>query len=231
MRAVQLGDYREAASALQQALQIAPTYAAAHDYLGRLQLEAGRPEQGVRHIELALELDPTLVWCLRDMARYHALRGNREQCEHWWRRLEKSSATNDLLRAQELRFATYFGDREWIRRVAEGHWWSELTRGIVSIYTGDLDAQALSELMERVLVLTGSNPRIRTVRLQSFSEGAAWQGHDEIALRCLVEAADEVLVDLDWMDRCPLLDRLRTTEAFAKARERVAARASAIWAV
>ena len=231
MRAVQLGDYREAASALHQALQIAPTYAAAHDYLGRLQLEAGMPEQGVRHVELALELDPTLVWCLRDLARYHALRGDREQCEYWWQRLGPTAAMNDLLRMQEMRFACYFNDREWIRRVAEGHRWSELARSLVAIYTTDLDEPALLQLMDRALVLTGTNPRGRTVRLQSFCEGAAWKGLDALSLRFLIEAADAVLVDVDWMDRCPLLDRLRPLEEFARARQQVEARARAIWGI
>src|SRR5690606_7362646 len=58
------------------ALRIAPTYAAAHEYLGRLQLEAGRPEQGIAHLELAIELDVGLAMSMADMGRYKALTGD-----------------------------------------------------------------------------------------------------------------------------------------------------------
>jgi serine/threonine-protein kinase len=81
IHAVQYGRYGEAADALGQALRIAPTYAAAHDYLGRLQVEAGRPEQGIAHLELALELDPELHLALGDICRHRALRGDLESLD------------------------------------------------------------------------------------------------------------------------------------------------------
>ena len=40
-----------------KALEIAPTCAPAHEYLGILQCDAGRSREGVRHIELAHELE------------------------------------------------------------------------------------------------------------------------------------------------------------------------------
>src|SRR5690606_37620757 len=55
---VQRGDYRAGAEHLREALQIAPTCALAHEYLGRLQIEAAQPEKGLCHLLLALELDP-----------------------------------------------------------------------------------------------------------------------------------------------------------------------------
>src|SRR5690606_32461856 len=76
MHAVQHGEYKQAAEALRQALRIAPTYTAAHEYLGRLQIEAGRPNEGVAHLELALQLDPSLSTALPDIGRYRALRGD-----------------------------------------------------------------------------------------------------------------------------------------------------------
>ncbi|HLT38866.1 MAG TPA: protein kinase, partial [Enhygromyxa sp.] len=76
MHAVQHGEYKQAAESLRQALRIAPTYTAAHEYLGRLQIEAGRPNEGVAHLELALQLDPSLSTALPDIGRYRALRGD-----------------------------------------------------------------------------------------------------------------------------------------------------------
>jgi serine/threonine protein kinase/tetratricopeptide (TPR) repeat protein len=230
MRAVQLGNYHEAAIALHEALRIAPTYAAAHDYLGRLQLEAGRPEQGVRHVELALELDPSLVLCLRDLARYHALRGDREQCELWWQRRVEANPVSELV-LQEIRHAAWFGDHEWLQRLAARS--RDLSHPIAKIMMScwidtTLDEAAVRERYEQ-LCGSVSNQRLRTLLRQGGCEIAAWRGFDELALHHLSHAAAEVLVDLDWMDRCPLLERLRGTAAFAEARKWVAARAAAIW--
>ena len=44
--AVQHGEYKQAAESLRQALRIAPTYAAAHEYLGKLQLARERAREG-----------------------------------------------------------------------------------------------------------------------------------------------------------------------------------------
>jgi serine/threonine protein kinase len=230
MRAVQIGNYHEAASALHEALRIAPTYAAAHDYLGRLQLEAGRPEQGVRHLELAIELDPSLVLCMRDLSRYHALRGDREQCQQWWQRRVQAHPSGELL-LQEIRYAAWFGDHEWMQRItARGR---ELThpigKAMMSCWADPaLDEPAMAARWGQMCA-TINNQRLRTLLWQGGCEIAAWRGFDELASNHLSQAANEVLVDLDWMDRCPLLERLRGTAAFVEARKLVATRAAAIW--
>jgi serine/threonine-protein kinase len=38
------------------------------------------------------------------------------------------------------------------------------------------------------------------------------------------------LIDVDWLERCPLLAPLRSTPVFAEIRRKVHARAMAIWA-
>ncbi|HLT41049.1 MAG TPA: serine/threonine-protein kinase, partial [Enhygromyxa sp.] len=77
------GDFPRAARSLWQALSIAPTYAEAHYFLGLLQLEGGRAAEGLERIELALELDSSLLWSLSSIARYHALRGDLAEYDRW----------------------------------------------------------------------------------------------------------------------------------------------------
>jgi serine/threonine protein kinase len=232
--AVQLGEYRRAAIALHQALQIAPTYAAAHDYIGRLQLEAGRPERGIQHAMLAWELDPSVFLCPRDLARYHALRGDLESYRYWWAEVTRTCTAGHPVYMQELRFATWFGDTAWVARVAATLLIeTRLNTGflpLVRTYSRtDLGETELREIMIGGLAMV-DNPRLRSLIRQFGCEAAAWHGLDQLALEYLTAAADGVLVDLDWLEHCPLLDRLRDRDEYARARMIVADRADAIWA-
>src|SRR5690606_33488328 len=115
--AVQCGDYRTAVGHLREALRIAPTSAFAHEYLGRLQLEAAQPQKGLRHLELALELDPRLTWCLADIARHRALSGDiagyRETMD---RLLVHTDELQSSAYLYEMRVGAWTRDLELIRR-------------------------------------------------------------------------------------------------------------------
>jgi serine/threonine protein kinase len=234
MLAVQEGDYRAAATALQHALQIAPTYAAAHDYLGRLQLEAGRPERGIRHTQLAWELDPSLVLCLRDLSRYHALRGDLEQHQRWWAEIVRTCPDRHPIFLQEHRIATWFRDTDWMARVfarlVDAAHNPEILSLIATYQRADVSESELREALAINFARASANPRVRSLLCQIYCEAASFGGFDQLALEYLIEAADGVLVDLDWLDHCPLLDRLRGRDEFARARMLVADRADAIWA-
>jgi serine/threonine protein kinase/tetratricopeptide (TPR) repeat protein len=235
--AVQLGDYREAANALAQALRIAPTYAAAHDYLGRLQLEAGQPEQGIRHLDLAFELDPRLQWSRPDIARYHALRGDRDKFEAVFRQHVEAVGRDDELPviALEIRVASWFHDFERVKsayaRLSPDALEARTLRPYVHLLVDD---EVDGEEFARELTVTAAqikNPRFRAMVLQVCAEALTHRGFEELALRCIGEAAESVLVDHDWLERCPLLAPLRTRPQYLAARELVMARARAIWGI
>ena len=78
--------------------------------------------------------------------------------------------------------------------------------------------------------MTGTqNARWITLTAQLGAEVFAFRGDLDAALRHLRRAASLVLIDVTWLDRCPLLAPLRSLDAFAEARRRVEARAEAIW--
>jgi serine/threonine-protein kinase len=235
--AVQHGDYRKAARSLSRALTIAPTYAEVHEYLGRLQCEAGRSRQGIDHIRLALDLDPMLVGGLYDIARMQALHGEwdayAETIEEFTERLEKGSVIAMMLR---LRVAGWRRDEREIKRciaktrdIPAG----PTSRPVVLISAGlsgrRIDDEMVDELLdEREGRL---NPRYATVTLQVIAEVCAFQGDLDRAMYMITKAADLVLVDIDWIDRCPLFEELRARPEFAPARAKVKARAEAIWSI
>jgi serine/threonine-protein kinase len=235
--AVQGGFYRDASEHLREALRIAPTCALAHEYLGRLQLEAANPERGVAHVELAYELDPGLHWCLGALARHKALRGDYKSFDRLMRQLtetpehHRGSALLMLMRAGAWR-----RDVDQIRTAYEElvHVPSdENSRAILSYGAGLLrsyDSESVARDYER-LVVPIQNGRFRTLVLQLLAEQAAFHGAHESALAYLREATQLVLVDLDWLDHCPLFDPMRQDPGFLELRGKVRARCEQIWAL
>ena len=234
--AVHTGRYRDAATSLRTALRLAPTYAAAHEYLGRLQIEAGRPEDGARHLELALELDPTLVNVLPDLARYRALRGDLDGCARELARFFAATRRSDVPGLLvEVRAAAWYGKREALEqglaKLNETASFGSVLGRFANLWVDDaLTAERLSATIDAVCE-TVRNPRFRSLVLQVGAEIAGHHGFDEIALRCMSEAAQGVLVDLDWVDRCPALASVRTRPEWVEPRQWVRARAEAVWAV
>lgn len=67
--------------------------------------------------------------------------------------------------------------------------------------------------------------QLRQLCCEVFCARGAW----ERAMEYLREGAAATLVDLEWVDWCPLLHGLRAHEGFARCRAQVAARSAEIW--
>jgi eukaryotic-like serine/threonine-protein kinase len=234
MYALQIGDLVTTASALALALQIAPTLPVAHRYLGELQTEAGRVDEGMRRLKLAYELDPNLDICLAAMARVAALRGDdaayaRLLGDYVARRGENLPVV--LLR---IRVASWRGDEEALRAFARRESIlpigpNAFTVAYVHFLLGDGDPASVLDHLEGVRRY--GNQRLVGVVAQISSEGLALRGFVDEAFLTLEEAANTTLVDLDWLDRCPALASRRHDPRFAPVVSRVKERAMAIWSV
>ncbi|PRQ02552.1 Serine/threonine-protein kinase PknL [Enhygromyxa salina] len=234
--AVQGGFYREAAAHLREALRIAPTSALAHEYLGRLQTEAAHPELGISHLELALSLDPGLHWCLADLARYKALRGDydgyTELMDQLLTQTERHHATAQLM---QMRVGAWRRDAARVREALAQLDPDSSDEGARTIrqygppLLGPYDPEALEQEHAMMLSVV-KNGRLRTFMHQLFAEQAAFHGDRERAVAHLHEAGQLVLVDLDWLDNCPLFDDLRHDPRFVTLRAKVRARCEQIWA-
>lgn len=233
--ATQSGDYRTAARSIDRALAIAPTYADAHEYLGMLQCEAGRAGEGAKRLKLAHTLDPTLVYACIFRARLHELRGEWETARAIVDDVEKrhGPALAPLIRAQRIRAAGWRRDREELRRWAldqpnedSPNW--RVVRLYARALSSEVPAEELRDGIRNVLTAS-QNPRFLSLTEQLATEIYAGLGEIEEARFHLMRAADSVLVDLEWLDRCPLLVPLRELPDWSEARRRVQARAEAIW--
>jgi TolB-like protein len=232
MLAVQDAEHGLAAEALETALDLAPTYAEAHEYFGRLLCEVGREDRGLSHLRTAVELDPTLHRCLVDVARTEALRGDRGRVDAAIEELERRAGAEALPAFQaRLRDAAWRGDEAAIRRDAMRLAALGPAHRIAVLYAEALLGkvpveQALATL--RAQRDGSGNRRFRAFLGQLGAEVAAARGAEEEALALLAVAVDDGLIDLLWLDRCPLLAGLRERAGYASIREGVATRAQAV---
>ncbi len=231
----QRGDYRGAAASLRLALSIAPTYAAAHGYLGQLQLEGGRTSEGISHLEQALDLDPSLVFTLPSIARWHALRGDLDSFDHWSSRYyEVEPRPTDIpVRMIEARVAAWYRreDRKPTIAAAIAKLMmpgSTLLAFAETLWSTDIAADDLRERVDRMLPYV-PNPQFRVGMLQIACESAMLHGHRALAIEYLELAGTSTLADLDWLERCVLLEPLRGEPVYRATVMTVQARVEAIW--
>jgi serine/threonine-protein kinase len=234
--AVSDGRFGDAARELTLALALAPTYAGVHAYLGSLQCEAGRGDEGERHIRLASRLDPALavgtmlarhVAFDRDLARF------RETIEELRAKQVESRFVLDLI---EMRVGGWFGDLETVRRCRPSSHIQEHAANRVldaqrAALLGESSEAQLLATLENALV-PGSGPRLVAALRQLVVEGLAPMGAVESAMAQLRLLTDSpAFVDADWLERCPALDPLRSQADFITIVARVRLRADAIWRV
>jgi serine/threonine protein kinase/Tfp pilus assembly protein PilF len=231
----QQGDYRGAAAALRLALSIAPTYAAAHEYLGQLQLEGGRTANGLAHLEQARDLDPSLVFSFPGVARYHALRGELDNFDSWIARYYETEPrpTDIPVRLVEARVAAWYGRHEHSQTVAAAMTKlmppsSTMLAFVETLWCPDIAADELRGRVDRLLPFV-PNPHFRTSMLQVACESALLHGHRALALEWLAAAAAGTLADLDWLERCVMLEPLHGEAAYRGTVMTVQARVEAIW--
>ncbi len=228
------GDFRAAALHLDAALEIAPTYAAAHEYLGMLQCDTGRSREGVQHVQLAHALDPTLGMGGLAVLRHHALVGDHEAFDDQLARVrQRPGVPTFAIDLFELRRFMWLGQLE---RAPAMRWPTVESGPVLAIVEpmrmaldAGVPADVLAEHLARARARTAS-PRLRTTWLQISVELLAMRKANALALDVLVELdAEGLLLDADWIERCPLLTELRREPAFVAIGERVRERADQIW--
>ena len=236
MLGAQLGEWRETVKALARALEIAPTYAHAHQYLAQLQCEAGNIKEGLERAKLAHDLEPSLVMSLFDIARLHALHGRREESERFLAMVDRNSRMRSAMIQFRLRVAGWFGDLQAVRDIIDdlqGDDADGFGRYVISYaraLAGDFGKEEL-DVVTSELVKNAPSPRFYTLMCQNSVEIYASRGYQEDALRYFQRAADRVLIDMEWVDRCPLLASIRDLPGYAEARRKVRQRVQAMWSL
>jgi len=229
------GDIEGGASALAAALARSPMSAVAHETVGRLMIEVDLVDAGVHHLVTATALDSARTQTIEiDLARTSALRGDWEAAD---RRVDQLLADPDpaiaqlgaMVQSRLMMWRGHFGeaaratDLLWKRFGSRSGWFTLLQRHLAG---EPWDQAAWLELLDE-LVDPARPRRMMLVALQRCIEAAMSVGQTAPALDVLERTIALGLIDIVWLDRCPLLAPLITTSERGRAlRETLAARAA-----
>jgi serine/threonine-protein kinase len=225
-----------AAAQLRKALTLSPHSMEALDALGRMQVEIGRHREGLATLRRALAVDPTLAHAKQAMARTHALLGEYDTAdevlgptpEH-----PSELASDTLLR---VRIALWRRDTTLGQRLADAAEKTNLpglARGRLSALLHAVKSRSVTP--ELTAEMEAALPMHRSISLRRSSfhgqirtEVKLAAGETRSAMADLRQSDANGLLDLLWLDRCPLMDDLRETPDFVTIRENTAARADRV---
>jgi serine/threonine-protein kinase len=219
-----------AAVCFRAAIARAPLMIEAHEWLGRMLLEAGFLVDAIARLEDTLATDalPVLRW---DLTTAQALDGRWDEVDRAMAELGESGFGRGY--GYRLRFASWRGDRaaevEALARLVQHRERSVFERTLLTLYDPD---RPWSERRDEIVGMA-SNPRHASARRRAFlaqlaAEGAGRAGDVETCLMLLLRASTQGLFDLHWLERCPLLEPVRGEPRYEVVRADVAARAEAI---
>ncbi len=232
--AAQMGRYRDAVSALRHALSLAPTLAEAHQTLGALQIEAGRAKEGIARLDLALSLEPTLLFARFEKARWHGLYGELAVADRELEIIRGWPGTEGFAGQLILRIGAYRRDTARVRDGLEllertSHPAARSLRRFAAAFLGEEVSQSELSAVSGLVDRPGVSPRFASLVHQLTAEAAGHLGAHEAALAHAKSAADLALVDLEWLERCPLLAGARALPEIDGPRAIVRARCEEIW--
>jgi serine/threonine-protein kinase len=221
--------YREAVREARAALAIAPTYPDAMAFLGQLELEVGRSQQGLARLAYAADLEPALRIAVLEPVRWHGLYGDIADFDRMCVSIRQDRREHAVLGQYLVRVGAWRGDDAKVR---EGIQILSRLNHPVAVPLTNYGRTMLGEIEPVPLpdgFLATASPRLQTVALQLQAEVWAKLGREKEALELITKAADVALVDLEWIDRCRFFDSFRDTPAFVAARHRVLVRCEEIW--
>jgi eukaryotic-like serine/threonine-protein kinase len=232
--ALQLGDYSTAYQELERALDLAPTFAEAHEYLGQLLLEAGAIERGLHHARTADALDPMHSLAILAMTRHHALHGEWQECDRLFQEIaRRGNAETFPVILNRIRISAWRGTMPIIRGLVEAI--EPEARRLGNLQPALFAHVLLGEVpLEHCLRVYDTTPmpmseRMQTIRHQMKAEIMMHYGERQRALEAVVDASNTALIDVEWLDHSPLLALLRGSAEWTEARRKARLRATPLF--
>jgi eukaryotic-like serine/threonine-protein kinase len=231
-----LNDAEAAAAAVQlkKALALAPNSVEALDAFGRMLVEIGRMDRGIAVLSRALAVDPNMAQARQTIVRAYALEGDYEKAEEMLGPVPTHPgdfAPYILIRG---RMALWRHDRsvgeELAQAVARMHMPIPLISkqsldGLVHIVRSGTMTPEIRDAMEASLPIDKRfAPRRTAFHAQVRAEIKLAAGDVAGAMSDLRHADASGLLDLVWLDRCPVFDDVRALPEFATIRENTATR-------
>jgi serine/threonine-protein kinase len=230
------GDPERGARELATALVRTPMSAQAHELAGKILVEIVGAVEARYHFDTAVGLDPGRAPIISaELARLDALEGKWESSRA---RVDALLADPDPSLAQlgslfRTRLGAWRGDRDALRNDTPKfapRLGDRALRVLEFVFnadaTGEFDRVRWRELVEQM-----SSPevpvRTQLIGLQLLAETAAALGVTDAALETLATASRLGLIDIVWLDRCPLFGSINARDGFSEVRQQVDTRARA----
>ena len=216
------------ARSLKRALDISARSADAFWMWGWMHAEIGDLALAIARFQHAVDLDPRMTLLPIEMMKVHALLGSWAAVDALGAVAPKNALRYAML-AQRLRLAMWRRDAAAVRAMASESGPTGFT-GIDDIITTVVEGRmtaALSDVFAAAAHACRDVPRRLAFTHQLATEYRAF-GYERDEALAHLEAADGArLFDINWLDRCPVLDDLRSERRFQTVRAHVAERASA----
>jgi serine/threonine-protein kinase len=223
-------EYGAAVAHLRQIIARAPSYADAHDLLGRILRETGPIDAAIRHLEIALELNPHLYRARWDLVFALAMTGRFDEVDRLLALPVPDGDAQNIREATRTRTDTWRPDPQWLDADENRPLTPQSpTIRVMCKYrrevlrTGKV-TQEHETYYARALATSTPGSRLNLVIRQIAAEGFALTGQHPRALAEAEHAVDAGLADLIWLDHCPVFNPIRNHPQFRTLRGRVADR-------
>ncbi|MDB4944695.1 MAG: hypothetical protein JWP97_4229 [Labilithrix sp.] len=234
------GESEAAAIQLSRALAVAPSSVEALDAAGRMLIEAGRTDLGTTLLRQALAIDPQLAHAVHSIARAHALAGDYAGACAELGGLPAAAGDRVPYLLLRARLALWFDDRAAAPQLAamlaaSGELSPFATASLVGflevVQTRTADERLRAALERSLPIGDEFSPRRACYHAQLRVEIELATGLVEAAIADLRVANAKGLVDILWLDGCPLFAPHRHRADFQAVRQSTATRASRVLAI
>ncbi|MBX3259688.1 MAG: protein kinase [Labilithrix sp.] len=220
------------------ALGVAPNSVDALDWLGRVMAEVGRIEEGFALLRKATAIDPELVQARQQIARVRSILGDSAGMREALGDIPPHPGDIGAW------FVIQTRDAMWRRDVGEAQRLSAVLSTVtlpdsarfavehmLKVPLGEAGLLRDRAFVDRVLPVDASRPpRRASFNAQLRAEMHAFFRMDAETFEALRACDANGLVDVVWLDRCPLFDPLRGEPEFTTIQNRVALRARRVTA-
>jgi serine/threonine-protein kinase len=186
----------------------------------------------VAFLERALLLEPRGGRAKGDIARVNALLGDWSLVEPLYASTPVDEAEVNGVWFLRARLALWRGDVVWAARAVSEMPASFALRGAIEGFCGVITTRVVPEWLITMIdsfgKVTGRVRRRPIFFRQLRAEMLAYAGDEGAALAAIEDAATLGLIDIVWLDHCPLFKAMRGSRRFAEARATVAERAARV---
>ncbi len=229
--ALGFGEVERAARYIRQAARGERRLADVYQKFGSLALEVDRIEEGIKHLDIALSLEPRDILPRGELARGYELLGKPQLADEWGLEVPSDPQMRPVYWLQRARIIYWRRDVEAARALLAQHGdQAPVFKGrvLLEAMTSETAFNEMLADLDLKARVGGAALRRTAMFRQIKSELLAFRGDEDAAIAAIADAERAGLFDISWCTRCPLLEGLRKRKEFQEIMFRVGERAARV---